>query len=56
LRREGFPKPYEALKDLTRTNAKIDLNSIHAFINMLNVSNEVKAELLNITPFNYTGV
>lgn len=56
LRREGFPKPYEALKDLTRTNAKIDLNSIQAFINMLNVSNEVKAELLNITPFNYTGV
>lgn len=56
LRREGFPKPYEALKDLTRINAKIDLNSIKAFINMLNVSNEVKAELLNITPFNYTGV
>jgi adenylosuccinate lyase len=56
LRREGFPKPYEALKDLTRTNTKIDSNSIQAFINMLNVSNEVKAELLNITPFNYTGV
>jgi len=56
LRREGYPKPYEALKDLTRTNSKIDSNSIQSFINMLNVSNEVKVELLNITPFNYTGV
>lgn len=56
LRREGYPKPYEALKDLTRTNSKIDAKSIQAFINMLNVSSEVKTELLNITPFNYTGV
>jgi adenylosuccinate lyase len=56
LRREGYPKPYEALKDLTRTNTKIDAKSIQTFINMLNVSSEVKAELLNITPFNYTGV
>ncbi|MFZ4797829.1 MAG: adenylosuccinate lyase [Bacteroidia bacterium] len=56
LRREAYPKPYEALKELTRTNEKIDLKSIQSFINMLNVSNEVKAELLNITPFNYTGV
>jgi adenylosuccinate lyase len=56
LRREAYPKPYEALKELTRTNEKIDLKSIQSFINMLNVSNEVKEELLNITPFNYTGV
>lgn len=56
LRREGYPKPYEALKDLTRTNTKIDAKSIQTFINMLNLSSEVKAELLNITPFNYTGV
>ncbi len=56
LRREAYPKPYEALKELTRTNEKIDLKSIQTFINMLNVSNEVKEELLNITPFNYTGV
>lgn len=56
LRREAYPKPYEALKELTRTNEKIDSKSIQTFINNLNVSNEVKAELLNITPFNYTGV
>lgn len=56
LRREAYPKPYEALKELTRTNEKIDLKSIQLFINMLNVSNDVKEELLNITPFNYTGV
>lgn len=56
LRREAYPKPYEALKDLTRTNEKINFESIQTFINMLNVSNEVKEELLNISPFNYTGV
>jgi len=56
LRREAYPKPYEALKELTRTNEKIDSKSIQTFINNLNVSNEIKAELLNITPFNYTGV
>ena len=56
LRREAYPKPYEALIELTRTNEKIDLKSIQLFINMLNVSNDVKEELLNITPFNYTGV
>lgn len=55
LRREAYPQPYEALKELTRTNNKIDLKSIQLFINMLNVSNDVKEELLNITPFNYTG-
>ena len=56
LRREAYPKPYEALKELTRTNEKIDLKSIQTFIYNLNVSNELKEELLNITPFNYTGV
>ena len=56
LRREGYPKPYEALKDLTRTNSHITKTSMHAFIDTLNVSNEVKAELKKITPQNYTGI
>jgi adenylosuccinate lyase len=56
LRREGFPKPYEALKELTRTNAKITATSIIDFIDGLNVSSEIKAELKQITPFNFTGV
>lgn len=56
LRREGFPKPYEALKDLTRTNTKITEKSIGEFIDGLDVSDEVKAELKVITPFNYTGI
>lgn len=56
LRREGYPKPYEALKDLTRGNAKIDQKSIHAFIQQLDVSAKVKTALLKITPQNYTGV
>ncbi|WP_057939827.1 adenylosuccinate lyase [Algoriphagus resistens] len=56
LRREGFPKPYEALKDLTRTNAKITEKSISEFIANLPVSNELKAELSVISPFNYTGI
>jgi adenylosuccinate lyase len=55
LRREGFPKPYETLKELTRTNAHIDHKSISAFIAKLNVPTKVKAELDNITPSNYTG-
>ncbi|MBI1222404.1 MAG: adenylosuccinate lyase [Bacteroidetes bacterium] len=56
LRREGYEKPYEALKALTRTNESINRNSIHAFIHTLKVSEKVKEELLDITPFNYTGV
>jgi len=56
LRREGYPKPYEALKDLTRTNAHITRESISTFIDTLNVSEAVKAELKNITPSNYTGI
>ncbi|MDR0506765.1 MAG: adenylosuccinate lyase [Dysgonamonadaceae bacterium] len=56
LRREGYPKPYETLKDLTRTNKIITEKSIKEFINSLNVSEEIKNELKNITPWNYTGV
>lgn len=55
LRREGYPKPYEALKDLTRTNSVITKESMQVFINGLNVSEEVKKELLQITPQNFTG-
>ncbi|MDX2174810.1 MAG: adenylosuccinate lyase [Bacteroidota bacterium] len=56
LRREGYPKPYEALKDLTRTNSHITQKSISDFIDNLNVSNNVKLELKKITPHNYTGI
>jgi adenylosuccinate lyase len=56
LRREGYPKPYEALKELTRTNEKITATSIANFIDTLNVSDEIKAELKLITPYNFTGV
>lgn len=56
LRREGYPKPYEALKELTRTNEKITAESIASFIETLNVSDDIKAELKQITPFNFTGV
>lgn len=56
LRREGYPKPYEALKELTRTNEKITANSIANFIDTLNVSDEIKKELKVISPFNFTGV
>ena len=56
LRREGYPNPYEALKDLTRTNTVINKESIHAFIESLNVSNNIKTELKAITPSNYLGI
>ena len=56
LRREGYPNPYEALKDLTRTNDVINQVSIHAFIDTLNVSDTIKDELKQITPSNYIGV
>lgn len=56
LRRENYPKPYEALKDLTRGKTAIDKKAIHAFIGTLNVSATVKKELKAITPFNYTGI
>jgi len=56
LRREGYPNPYEALKELTRTNTVIDKTAIHNFIQTLNVSNDIKDELLKITPSNYLGI
>ena len=56
LRREGYPHPYEALKALTRTNQKMTEQTIHEFIGQLNVSDSVKAELMAITPLNYTGL
>lgn len=56
LRREAYPNPYEALKALTRTNEKMTAESIHAFIQTLQVSDAVKAELMAITPQNYTGL
>ena len=56
LRRENYPNPYEALKELTRTNEIINKESIHKFIDTLNVSDKVKQELKQITPENYTGI
>ena len=56
LRREGYPNPYEALKDLTRTNKSITKEQLHAFINTLNIADNVKDELKAITPFSYTGI
>ena len=56
LRREGYPKPYEALKALTRTNTHITRESIAAFIDALDVREEVKRELRALTPMTYTGV
>ncbi|MDD5150720.1 MAG: adenylosuccinate lyase [Flavobacterium sp.] len=56
LRREGYPNPYEALKGLTRTNEAIDKKAIHNFIATLDVSAEIKAELMRITPSNFLGI
>lgn len=56
LRREGYPHPYEALKALTRTNKTMTEETIHEFISTLNVSDDVKKELMAITPHNYTGM
>jgi len=56
LRREAYPNPYEALKDLTRVNRKVDRAVIHEFIDKLSVSEAIKNELKQITPHNYTGV
>jgi adenylosuccinate lyase len=56
LRREGFEKPYEALKGLTRKNEKVTKNSVHEFIDSLSLSNEIKNELKQISPDNYTGI
>ncbi|NOW93496.1 adenylosuccinate lyase [Mucilaginibacter sp. SG564] len=56
LRREGYPNPYEALKDLTRTNQQINGQTIAAFVDTLNVNDAIKQELKQITPSNYTGI
>ncbi len=56
LRREGYPNPYEALRDLTRTNEKIGNPQIAAFVESLDISDSVKEEIKKITPFNYTGI
>lgn len=56
LRREAYPNPYEALKALTRTNTKITAQTMAAFIDELDINEQIKAELKKITPFNYTGV
>ncbi|WP_036155025.1 adenylosuccinate lyase [Maribacter forsetii] len=56
LRRESYPNPYEALKGLTRTNEKINKNSIANFIDTLEVSDNIKSELKQISPSNYTGI
>ncbi len=55
LRREGYPNPYETLKELTRTGQALSAETIEEFINTLNVSDQLKEELKLITPFNYTG-
>ena len=56
LRREAYPHPYEALKALTRPNQAITESSIKEFIETLNVGEEIKKELREITPHNYTGI
>ncbi len=56
LRREGYEKPYEALKELTRTNTKVTKDTIAVFVDQLNVDDSVKEELKQITPQNYTGI
>lgn len=56
LRREGFPKPYETLKGLTRKNEKITQKTVHNFIDTLDVSNALKNELKKVSPANYTGI
>ena len=56
LRREAYPNPYEALKDLTRVNRKIDKGVLQEFIDGLDISETLKEELRKITPQNYTGI
>ena len=56
LRRENYPKPYEALKELTRGKHAIDKTAIHNFITSLKISNQLKNELKKITPANFTGI
>ena len=56
LRREGFEKPYEALKGLTRTHDKVTQESVHQFIESLEISEKLKEELKTISPSNYLGI
>ena len=56
LRRESYPNPYEALKGLTRTNEAITKESIHEFIGTLAISDEIKSELMQITPSTFLGI
>ena len=56
LRREGYPNPYEALKELTRTNATINAQTISEFVETLAMSDAVKAEIRQVSPYNYTGI
>jgi adenylosuccinate lyase len=56
LRREGYPNPYEALKEITRKNKPISRQAIYEFINELKIGDDIKEELKAITPFNYTGI
>ena len=56
LRKEGYPNPYEALKELTRTNVAINREAIHQFIDTLKIEERVKIQLKTITPFNYNGI
>jgi adenylosuccinate lyase len=56
LRREQYPEPYEALKELSRGKGTITKSTLHAFIDNLKINKKVKEELKKITPFNYTGI
>ena len=56
LRRENYPKPYEALKKLTRSNEKMTKESLHTFIDSLEIKSSIKKELKSFTPFNYVGI
>merc|ERR1719213_1145549 len=55
LRREGYPKPYEALRDFTRTNEAMTKTRIHSFVDGLKVEDKIKVELKKVTPYNYVG-
>jgi len=56
LRREGYPNPYEALKELTRTNTQVNAETIAVFVDSLSVDDTIKEEIKKITPSNYTGI